>query len=578
VTSQAFFRAFLAGGTDLKKQAESLPLTVGQAFTRLQNVIKKAGAEGDLSPLADAINELSETVSNPSFQEGMSVLVSLLGKLAGLSFKGLGDVGATLKAFGLAYDTATMNFGRIDTLRFSLEQLRRAAREPIFVRFRLVGAVGLNKDVLDATTRRLERQLSDAEAVAAAASGTGRGPTNARRPTRAIEGAGVSGDLVDIKKLTEQTRTAVEEYDAQILKLARSLQAGAIDQDLYNRGLKQANDLLAKSTAPPKAATAAATAAAREAAEAIRKQANAYEDVYTKGLAAIEGLRTPLEEQLATYHEQRYALEQLAATYPNLATEAAEALKRLEVEGLEPITITAEKIFPRKEREELNVFFEEASRGFQNLLADFLFDPFKDGLRGMLQGFGDMLQRMAAEAVAAQIAQKLFGTGVGTGTGSSAGWLQMAGNLFMSYWAGSGTMNSQGIGLTSSQISQAFKGLSDGGYTGDGGKYQPAGIVHAGEFVTRSEVTRQPGAVPFLESFNRVGMAALQALPGFASGGLVSPAIVPAAGPRTPRGGGMSVSNYFTIQAPNGTVSRATETQIAAAAARGLGRASARNN
>jgi hypothetical protein len=62
-------------------------------------------------------------------------------------------------------------------------------------------------------------------------------------------------------------------------------------------------------------------------------------------------------------------------------------------------------------------------------------------------------------------------------------------------------------------------GFADGGYTGSGGKYQPAGIVHAGEFVNRQEVVRQPGAREFLERFNAMGMAAL---PGYADGGYVS--------------------------------------------------------
>lgn len=58
-----------------------------------------------------------------------------------------------------------------------------------------------------------------------------------------------------------------------------------------------------------------------------------------------------------------------------------------------------------------------------------------------------------------------------------------------------------------------------GGWTGPGGKFQPAGIVHANEFVTRSEVVRQPGALAFLSRFNDVGMRALR---GYSSGGLVS--------------------------------------------------------
>ena len=58
-----------------------------------------------------------------------------------------------------------------------------------------------------------------------------------------------------------------------------------------------------------------------------------------------------------------------------------------------------------------------------------------------------------------------------------------------------------------------------GGFTGHGGKFDPAGIVHRGEFVARAEVVRQAGALEFLRRFNELGM---RALPGFADGGLVS--------------------------------------------------------
>ena len=38
-----------------------------------------------------------------------------------------------------------------------------------------------------------------------------------------------------------------------------------------------------------------------------------------------------------------------------------------------------------------------------------------------------------------------------------------------------------------------LKGYASGGYTGDGGKYEPAGIVHRGEYVVNSETTRDLG-------------------------------------------------------------------------------------
>ncbi len=64
----------------------------------------------------------------------------------------------------------------------------------------------------------------------------------------------------------------------------------------------------------------------------------------------------------------------------------------------------------------------------------------------------------------------------------------------------------------------ALPGKSSGGYTGPGGKFQPAGIVHAGEFVLRSEVTNQPGVLEFMTRLNRDGVGALR---GYATGGLV---------------------------------------------------------
>ncbi|MFF4952281.1 phage tail tape measure protein [Streptomyces chattanoogensis] len=62
------------------------------------------------------------------------------------------------------------------------------------------------------------------------------------------------------------------------------------------------------------------------------------------------------------------------------------------------------------------------------------------------------------------------------------------------------------------------KGFATGGYTGPGGKYQPAGVVHAGEYVLPQEATRSIGLGP-LEYMRRHGK-----LPGYSIGGLVGDA------------------------------------------------------
>lgn len=62
----------------------------------------------------------------------------------------------------------------------------------------------------------------------------------------------------------------------------------------------------------------------------------------------------------------------------------------------------------------------------------------------------------------------------------------------------------------STSWSSYLPGKSSGGYTGDGGKYDQAGVVHRGEFVMTKEATQ------------RIGVGNLYAMMrGYAEGGLV---------------------------------------------------------
>lgn len=92
-------------------------------------------------------------------------------------------------------------------------------------------------------------------------------------------------------------------------------------------------------------------------------------------------------------------------------------------------------------------------------------------------------------------------------------------------------------------------GYASGGYTGPGGKWKPAGIVHAGEFVHRQEVVRQRGALEFLTRFNRLGMDALK---GYATGGLVNNLAVPSlsSSAGAARNSGVPANFYFNGGGP----------------------------
>jgi lambda family phage tail tape measure protein len=59
----------------------------------------------------------------------------------------------------------------------------------------------------------------------------------------------------------------------------------------------------------------------------------------------------------------------------------------------------------------------------------------------------------------------------------------------------------------SNWVNSQRSGYDTGGYTGNGGKYEPAGIVHGGEVVIRKDVVDRPGMKDYLVSLNKRGYA-----------------------------------------------------------------------
>ncbi|AVO43905.1 tape measure protein [Phreatobacter cathodiphilus] len=104
-----------------------------------------------------------------------------------------------------------------------------------------------------------------------------------------------------------------------------------------------------------------------------------------------------------------------------------------------------------------------------------------------------------------------------------------------------------------SGIFSKLMGFSEGGYTGNGGKYEPAGIVHRGEYVLPQEAVARIG-VKNLEAIRR-------GVPGYAGGGSVGAIPVPAI-PSPPArgftganasGANVTISPVVTVTANGGT-------------------------
>lgn len=104
--------------------------------------------------------------------------------------------------------------------------------------------------------------------------------------------------------------------------------------------------------------------------------------------------------------------------------------------------------------------------------------------------------------------------------------------LLMKAIEGIGNAIVPGGGTAVAAIGGSF---AEGGYTGPGGKYEAAGIVHRGEYVMPQETVRALG-VPYLEALRSLR------LPGYAAGGLVgAPAAAAPAGGR----GGFVIQNVL---------------------------------
>jgi hypothetical protein len=155
---------------------------------------------------------------------------------------------------------------------------------------------------------------------------------------------------------------------------------------------------------------------------------------------------------------------------------------------------------------QMGEFAIQAARNIQNILGDTLYDFLSGKFESIGNSFVTMLKRMTANLMASQIGALLFGSFDKTGTvgGIAASIGQALGGMFTAS-AGVSSMGTTagGAGAVAFPVS-----LAEGGYTGHGGKYEPAGVVHRGEYVLNAASTRRIG-LNTLDKMNK----------GFSSGG-----------------------------------------------------------
>lgn len=257
------------------------------------------------------------------------------------------------------------------------------------------------------------------------------------------------------------------------------------------------------------------------------------------------------------YQRQSVALRDLVPQMRAAATalgtpEAIAAVDQIDLKLKEMVQTT--NLLQQTVRTTLQTGFKEAFMSLANGSAS-LTDAVRGFFLSVSSGLAEFVADQWSQALANRITSMVFDKGVDVGTEAAAAAATQASAAALSTAAAGVTagaaavttsaaaLNTSGSGLitgasavTAAAIqmqaaAQAMAAASAvkaaasyavGGYTGPGSKYQEAGTVHAGEFVHRQEVVRQPGALAFLYDFNRVGMAALERWRDYADGGHVA--------------------------------------------------------
>jgi hypothetical protein len=143
---------------------------------------------------------------------------------------------------------------------------------------------------------------------------------------------------------------------------------------------------------------------AKEAAAAAEKFASEIK-------RANEATRTEMEKTVASFDSFKKDIDFLLRNGV-ISPEVASERIRSELDQILPeIEVTGKReIIPgfKKATDQMQEFAKQAAANIQSAFADFLFDPFENGLRGMLSGFLNVIRRMVAEIAAQEILKAIF--------------------------------------------------------------------------------------------------------------------------------------------------------------------------
>ena len=307
----------------------------------------------------------------------------------------LTPMGQFLQAIG-AIDSETEAARRaIDILAQSQADVTAATEKENALLDKLWGDLSANTEDAAATTTAATTEVEDAlKGMGAAASAAASEQASAMQTI-----LGMVQSLQQQTATYEQGEGAIIRYRIAQGDLAESFAKAGAGAEQYKQQIIDLTEKLEQQ---------------RKTTEATANHQQVFDDTLAQGRATYEATRTPLEQyesKIADLNSQLSVGAINQDTYNRAVAAAGASYDEARAKGDEWAKATEDAM-------------KNAAQSIQSSLADFIFDPFADGLDGMLNGFVTMLRRMGAELLAAEVMKylgNLSGLGGMTGGGVSGG-------------------------------------------------------------------------------------------------------------------------------------------------------------
>lgn len=440
-------------GQKLREELEKIPLSVRQAFARLDNAFLKyiglsENANSATSSLALGINALANNLD--VLAGGVQIVAGIFAArfIQSLAGSAIAMAAASREALRLQLTLAGMD-GISQGAAKRMLLLGTASTIASRALSLIGGPVGLvitGLSLLNITSQESEGKFTDlaqkANVMAESLNNVGKSTKDLAEATRTQLVTALAQMDVELGKIKERMA------DPRTLRFGDRKETEPLLKERENlaKALSKIDEAINRPASTPKPKASGGEDPNLDPEKTLKDVNSLYE----KNLTLITGIT----QESINYSNTLAELNKIKEAGLITDQQMIDAVSRLDKEyekNTETVGLWGINI---------EEFGKRAASNIQDTFADFLFDPFKGGLKEMTKNFVDSVRRMIAEAQAAQLAKELFGTSAG-GTGSG-----IFGNILGNF-LGNGSTDAAAAAVSQS-IAANPTFFADGGYLGPG--------------------------------------------------------------------------------------------------------------